>query len=66
MELEPVTGRTHQLRVVCESIFRTPIYGDTKYGNRDVNSRLEVRINYFIELIPTLIQQYFTNIASLR
>jgi 23S rRNA pseudouridine955/2504/2580 synthase len=32
--LEPVTGRTHQLRVHCEAI-GTPILGDGKYGGRD-------------------------------
>ena len=32
LELEPLTGRTHQLRVHCEAI-GTPILGDPKYGN---------------------------------
>ena len=31
LELEPRTGRTHQLRVHCEAI-GTPILGDPKYG----------------------------------
>lgn len=31
VELEPLTGRTHQLRVHCAAI-GTPILGDTKYG----------------------------------
>ncbi len=31
LELEPLTGRTHQLRVHCEAI-GTPILGDPKYG----------------------------------
>lgn len=31
LELEPFTGRTHQLRVHCE-IMNTPIVGDFKYG----------------------------------
>eukprot|EP01118_Nematostelium_gracile_P013712 TRINITY_DN520_c0_g1_i2.p1 TRINITY_DN520_c0_g1~~TRINITY_DN520_c0_g1_i2.p1 ORF type:complete len:395 (+),score=76.01 TRINITY_DN520_c0_g1_i2:78-1262(+) len=33
MQLHPVTGRKHQLRVVCSSVFKTPIYGDEKYGD---------------------------------
>ncbi|ARW11196.1 RluA family pseudouridine synthase [Acetobacter ascendens] len=31
LELSPLTGRTHQLRVHCESL-STPILGDPKYG----------------------------------
>ena len=31
LALEPVTGRTHQLRVHCAAI-GTPILGDGKYG----------------------------------
>ena len=34
LELEPLTGRTHQLRVHCQLI-GTPIVGDGKYGVRD-------------------------------
>jgi 23S rRNA pseudouridine955/2504/2580 synthase len=33
LELKPLTGRTHQLRVHCEAI-NTPILGDGKYGGR--------------------------------
>ena len=32
LALEPITGRTHQLRVHCNQI-GTPILGDRKYGN---------------------------------
>jgi 23S rRNA pseudouridine955/2504/2580 synthase len=32
LELSPLTGRTHQLRVHCEAI-GTPILGDPKYGD---------------------------------
>ncbi len=31
LELSPLTGRTHQLRVHCEGL-GTPILGDPKYG----------------------------------
>lgn len=33
LELEPLTGRTHQLRVHCQAI-GTPILGDGKYGGK--------------------------------
>ncbi len=35
LELSPLTGRTHQLRVHCEAI-GTPILGDPKYGGEAV------------------------------
>ena len=38
-ELEPVTGRTHQLRAHMAHI-GCPILGDDKYGNRELNRRL--------------------------
>jgi 23S rRNA pseudouridine955/2504/2580 synthase len=34
LALEPLTGRTHQLRVHCSGL-GTPILGDGKYGGRD-------------------------------
>lgn len=34
LELQPLTGRTHQLRVHCQAI-GVPIVGDPKYGLRD-------------------------------
>ena len=34
LALEPLTGRTHQLRVHCAAL-GTPILGDGKYGGRD-------------------------------
>ncbi len=35
LELYPETGRTHQIRVHCQSL-NTPIIGDGKYGGREV------------------------------
>lgn len=32
LELKPLTGRTHQLRVHCAQALETPILGDGKYG----------------------------------
>lgn len=32
LELHPLTGRTHQLRVHCAEALKTPILGDGKYG----------------------------------
>lgn len=37
LELNPVTGRTHQLRVHCVAL-RTPIVGDRKYHEPDQNN----------------------------
>lgn len=34
LQLEPMTGRTHQLRVHCAAL-STPILGDGKYGGRE-------------------------------
>ena len=34
LELEPLTGRTHQLRVHCQAL-GTPILGDGKYGGKE-------------------------------
>ncbi len=33
LALEPITGRTHQLRVHCSSYLKTPIVGDLKYNS---------------------------------
>ncbi len=35
LQLSPLTGRTHQLRVHCADILKNPIVGDTKYGKRN-------------------------------
>ena len=37
LELKPLTGRTHQLRVHCVAI-RAPILGDVKYAEPDQNN----------------------------
>ena len=37
LELQPLTGRTHQLRVHCVAL-RTPILGDAKYHQPDQNN----------------------------
>ena len=33
--MEPLTGRTHQLRVHCADVLETPILGDGKYGGQE-------------------------------
>ncbi|MGB0431915.1 MAG: RluA family pseudouridine synthase [Bacteroidia bacterium] len=33
LELRPITGRSHQLRVHCAAELKTPILGDVKYGS---------------------------------
>lgn len=35
LELNPQTGRTHQLRVHCAEGLKTPILGDGKYGGKE-------------------------------
>ena len=35
LALEPLTGRTHQLRVHLSEILKTPILGDGKYGGKN-------------------------------
>lgn len=37
LELRPLTGRTHQLRVHCAEGLGTPILGDGKYGGADAH-----------------------------
>lgn len=39
VKASPVTGRTHQIRVHCQAMGHA-IIGDSKYGNRDTNSKL--------------------------
>lgn len=38
LEMKPLTGRTHQLRVHCASALNTPIVGDGKYGSKDAGT----------------------------
>lgn len=40
LELKPITGRTHQLRVHCKAQ-NAPIAGDTKYGDAEFNSLMK-------------------------
>jgi 23S rRNA pseudouridine955/2504/2580 synthase len=41
LALYPETGRTHQLRVHCAAVLRTPILGDGKYGGASAFPALE-------------------------
>ena len=43
LELQPLTGRTHQLRVHCVAM-RTPILGDEKYEQPDQNGAFGARV----------------------
>ena len=45
VELEPFTGRTHQLRVHLASLSH-PILGDPKYGKHNSFSRLALHAQY--------------------
>ncbi len=42
LELTPVTGRTHQLRIHCATSLGAPILGDTKYGRTRVGAQQEL------------------------
>jgi 23S rRNA-/tRNA-specific pseudouridylate synthase len=39
--LQPVTGRTHQLRVHCADVLKCPVVGDRKYGPASSQTRDE-------------------------
>jgi len=43
LELKPITGRTHQLRVHCVAI-RAPILGDVKYAEPDQNNAFSATV----------------------
>jgi 23S rRNA pseudouridine955/2504/2580 synthase len=43
LELQPLTGRTHQLRVHCVAM-RTPILGDEKYEEPDQNGAFRATV----------------------
>ncbi|CAG5080760.1 pseudouridine synthase [Parvicella tangerina] len=45
LEMQPVTGRTHQLRIHANKISH-PIIGDHKYGNRHHNRMFEQRLGF--------------------
>ena len=55
MELEPVTGRSHQLRVHMQSMGH-PILGDKFYAHKDafnMSDRLDLHATYIKFLHPT-------------
>jgi 23S rRNA pseudouridine955/2504/2580 synthase len=43
LELKPLTGRTHQLRVHCVAL-RAPILGDVKYAEPDQNNAFSATV----------------------
>lgn len=51
LELEPFTGRTHQLRVHL-AFLGYPILGDTKYGNNNKFNRLALHARYISFMHP--------------
>jgi 23S rRNA pseudouridine1911/1915/1917 synthase len=71
LELEPFTGRTHQLRVHL-AFLGHPILGDTKYGKNNAFPRLALhaqslgfihpRTNKFMEFSCVLPQEFTKNL----
>ena len=55
IQLNPTTGRTHQLRVHLDFIGH-PILGDNKYGKNNVFSRLALHANYIGFTHPTTLK----------
>lgn len=45
LEMQPITGRTHQLRIHANKIAH-PIIGDHKYGNRHHNKMFEEKLGF--------------------
>lgn len=69
VQLEPLTGRTHQLRVHCAN-YGFPILGDGKYGGKDAQlkidkSRPTLHLHAKSLSIPTLSGQYLNIVAPL-
>jgi 23S rRNA pseudouridine955/2504/2580 synthase len=44
LELHPLTGRTHQLRVHCVAALAAPIVGDVKYARPDQNNAFSATV----------------------
>jgi 23S rRNA-/tRNA-specific pseudouridylate synthase len=40
LELQPSTGRKHQLRVHCAELLKSPILGDKKYNKKPLHEEL--------------------------
>ena len=53
VQLEPVTGRTHQLRAHMASIGH-PLVGDDKYGDRDLNRKFGLPLRLWCESVRIL------------
>ena len=58
VELEPVTGRTHQLRAHL-SYHKHPILGDDKYGDRLINRETTTRLKLWCEYINIMDCEFY-------
>ena len=68
LELSPLTGRTHQLRVHLTDILHTPIIGDDKYGKSTTLSGVSKGLHLHaraIEIISPATQKKVVAIAPL-
>jgi len=57
LELQPITGRTHQLRVHCKEIGH-PIIGDGKYGDRN-NASYNMEKRLHLHAFKIVIEDFF-------
>lgn len=64
MELHPLTGRTHQLRVHCKELGHA-IIGDVKYGGRDVIKR-DLARRVCLHAKKIVLQDYFGKVLEIE
>lgn len=57
LEMKPITGRTHQLRIHANKIAH-PIIGDHKYGNRHHNKMFEERLGFPNLFLHCLVNEF--------
>ena len=64
-EIRLFTGRTHQIRVQCAAL-GTPVLGDDKYGDREMNRRFRARKQQLLAKRLTVLGKTFVSEKELR